>query len=233
VEKMKTLGMIGGMSWESTIEYYRIINEMIKERLGGWNSAKLLLYSVNFEEILPLQYEEKWDEIADVMIDISKKLEVAGSSAILICSNTMHKIAGEVEAHLNIPLIHVVDETARAIKLNTMKKIGLLGTKFTMEGGFYVERLTEKHGIQVLLPDQEERDYIHSAIYTELAQGQLKSSTKEGFIQIIDQLSLQGAEGIILGCTEIPLLIKEKDVKISLFDTLRIHLKAAVEFLIN
>jgi aspartate racemase len=230
---MKTLGMIGGMSWESTIEYYRIINDMIKERLGGWSSAKLLLYSVNFEEILPLQNEEKWNEIANIMVDISKKLEVAGSSAILICSNTMHKIADKVEPHLNIPLIHVIDETAKEIKFNKVGRVGLLGTKFTMEGGFYVDRLIEKHNIKVLLPEQADRDYIHDAIYTELAQGQLKNSTKERFIKIIDHLSSKGAKGIILGCTEIPLLIKEKDVETNLFDTLRIHLKAAVNFLLE
>jgi len=231
VEKMKTLGMIGGMSWESTIEYYRILNEMIKERLGGWNSAKLLLYSVNFEELLPLQYEEKWEEIANIMVDIAKKLEGAGSSAILICSNTMHKIADVVEEHVNIPLIHVADETAKVIKSKEIERVGLLGTKFTMEGGFYVERLNEKHGINVVLPDQAEREYIHNAIYEEFAKGEFKNSTKERFIEIINNLTSQNVEGVILGCTEIPLLIKKNDVNIELFDTLRIHLNAAVDFI--
>ena len=229
---MKVIGMIGGMSWESTIEYYRIINEMVKERLGEWNSAKLLLYSVNFEEILPLQYEEKWDEIANIMVDISKKLEDAGSSAILICSNTMHKVADEVENHLKIPLIHVVDETAKIIKSKNFNKVGLLGTKFTMEGGFYVERLIEKHGIEVVLPNQTERDYIHNAIYNEFTQGKFKQSTKKKFIEIINDLSIQGALGVILGCTEIPLLIKEKDVNTELFDTLHIHLNAVVDYIL-
>lgn len=228
---MKTLGMIGGMSWESTIEYYRIANEMIKERLGGWNSAKLLLYSVNFEEILPLQYEEKWDDIANIMVDIAKKLEVAGSSALLICSNTMHKIADAVEDQINIPLVHVVDETAKIIKSKKIDKVGLLGTKFTMEGGFYVERLIEKHDIKVMLPNQAERDYIHYAIYEEFTKGEFKKSTKDKFIEIIDNLISQDIKGIILGCTEIPLLIKEDDVSIELFDTLHIHLNAAVDFI--
>ncbi len=228
---MKTLGLIGGMSWESTIEYYRILNEMIKEKLGGWSSAKLLLYSVNFGEILPLQNEGKWDEIAAIMVDISKKLELAGSSAILICSNTMHKVADEIEKQVHIPLIHVVDETAKVIKEKRFEKVGLLGTKFTMEEGFYVERLAKNHNLRVLLPPQDDRNYIHNAIYNELAQGEFRKSTKKKFIDIIDRLSSQGAQGIILGCTEIPLLIKENDVKIQLFNTLTIHLKAGLEVL--
>ena len=226
---MKTLGLIGGMSWESTIEYYRLLNEMVKEKLGGWNSAKLLLYSVNFEEILPLQNEGKWNEIATIMLDISKKLELAGSSAILICSNTMHKVADEIEKQIQIPLIHVVDETAKVIKAKKFEKVGLLGTKFTMEGGFYVERLTKKHNLRVLLPSQDDRNYIHNAIYNELAQSEFRKSTKKKFIDIIDALSTQGAQGVILGCTEIPLLIKENDVKIQIFNTLTIHLKAGLE----
>lgn len=228
---MKTLGLIGGMSWESTIEYYRILNEMVKEKLGGWNSAKLLLYSVNFGEILPLQNEGKWKDIASIMVDISKNLELAGSSAILICSNTMHKIADEIVKQIHIPLIHVVDETAKVIKTKKFEKVGLLGTKFTMEEGFYVNRLVEIHNLKVLLPSQINRNYIHDAIFNELAQGEFKESTKKKFIDIIDDLSSQGAQGIILGCTEIPLLIKENDVKIHLFNTLTIHLKAAIKFL--
>ena len=228
---MKTLGLIGGMSWESTIEYYRLINEMIKERLGGWNSAKLLIYSVNFQEILPLQNKGKWNEISTIMVDISKKLELAGCSAILICSNTMHKVADEIEKQIHVPLIHVVDETAKVIKATKIEKVGLLGTKFTMEGGFYVERLIQKYELRVFLPSQADRNYIHNAIYNELVQGEFKEPTKKKFLDIIDELSSQGVQGIILGCTEIPLLIKEKDVKIQLFNTLTIHLKGAIEFL--
>lgn len=227
---MKTLGLIGGMSWESTIEYYRVINKLINERLGGWNSAKLFLCSVNFEEILALQKDGKWEEIANIMIDISKNLEKIGSSAIVICSNTMHKIANEIEKQINIPLIHVVDETANKIKSEMIETIGLLGTNFTMEGGFYKERLVNKYGLKVILPEKVNRDYIHSTIYNELAQGDFKTSTKEKFIEIINELTIRGAQGVIMGCTEIPLLIKQEDVDIRLFDTLKIHLEAAIDF---
>jgi aspartate racemase len=230
---MKTLGLIGGMSWESTIEYYRIFNEFIKERLGGWNSAKLILYSVNFGEILPLQNEGKWNEISDIMIDISKKLEIAGCSAILICSNTMHKIADDIEQEIHIPLIHVVDETAKVIKSKGIERVGLLGTKFTMEGGFYIERLVNKHDLKIILPNEVDRSDIHNAIYSEFARGEFNNTTKKRFLDIINDLHSQGAGGIILGCTEIPILINQNDVKIVLFDTLRIHLEAAVNFLLS
>lgn len=230
---MKTLGLIGGMSWESTIEYYRLINEMVKERLGGWNSAKLLLYSVNFQEILPLQNEGKWNEITQIMIDIAKALETAGSSSLIICSNTIHKISDELEKQLKIPLIHIVDETGKVIKSKKMRKIGLLGTIFTMEGGFYEKRLISKFGLHVIIPNKVDRDYINNAIYNELAQGILKPSTKAKFINIIGDLEKKGAEGIILACTEIPLLISQKDVDIQLFNTLTIHLDAAVKFILN
>lgn len=230
---MKLLGLIGGMSWENTIEYYRLINEMVKSRLHNWNSANLLLYSVNFEEILPLQNQNKWDEIAEIMIDISKKLELAGSSAIIICSNTMHKIANKIEEKIGIPLIHVVDATAQEIIAKKVDKIGLLGTKFTMEGNFYNKRLANKYHIEMIIPNQEKRDYIDNIIYNELAQGLILNSTKEKILDIIKNLKLQGAQGIVLGCTELPLLIKSNNVDIPLFDTLKIHLKAAVDFALN
>jgi aspartate racemase len=218
------------MSWENTIEYYQIINEMVKERLGGWNSAKIMLYSVNFEEILPLQNNNQWDKIARKMIKISMDLESVGCAAIVICSNSMHNIAEKIEDQISIPLIHVVDETAKAIKNNNLKTIGLLGTKFTMEGGFYVQRLFKKHNITVIVPEPNERDYIHEAIYTEFAVGKFLDSTKDEFLEIIANLKEKGAQGIILGCTEIPMLIKPTDVNIILFDTLRLHLNGAVEF---
>jgi len=230
---MKTLGLIGGMSWESTIEYYRAINKLVNERLGGLNSAKLFLCSVNFEEILPLQIDGKWEEIANIMIEISKNLEKIGSSAIVICSNTMHKIANEIEKQINIPLIHVVDETANKIKSEMIETIGLLGTNFTMEGGFYKERLANKYGLKVILPDKVNRDYIHNVIYNELAQGDFKTSTREKFIEIINELTIRGAQGVIMGCTEIPLLIKQEDVAIQLFDTLKIQLEAAIDFALS
>ena len=229
---MKLLGLIGGMSWESTIEYYRIINEMVKKRLGNWNCAKILLYSVNFEEIYRLQQEDKWDNIAKIMIDISKMLESAGCTAIMICSNTTHKIADKILPKINIPLIHVVDETAKVIIGYKMHTVGLLGTKFTMEGKFYISRL-ESYGLKVLIPEPNEREYVNEAIFNELAQGKFLDTTKSKFLEIITALKEKGAEGVILGCTEIPLLIKQEDIDIPSFDTLQIHLKAAVEYALS
>jgi len=227
---MRLLGLIGGMSWESTIEYYRIINELVKERLGGWNCARLLLYSVNFEKIYSFQQQNKWEQVAKILINISKKLENAGCEAIVICSNTAHKVADAVESEITIPLIHVVDETAKVIKQSNIKTIGLLGTKFTMEGDFYINKLEKKYGLNVILPGNEEREYINNAIFNEFAQGIFLDSTKSQFLDIIEIMKEKGARGIILGCTEIPLLIQEGEVEIPLFNTLKIHLKAAVEF---
>jgi len=230
---MKLLGLIGGMSWENTIEYYRIINEDVKSRLGGWSSAKILLYSVNFEEILNLEEQGNWEKLAKIFIKISKNLESAGCKAIVLCSNTIHKIADEIEKEISIPLIHVVDTTAEAIKQAGIRSVGLLGTRFTMEEGFYEKRLRRKHQLKVFLPEKVERDYINNAIYTELAAGKLLKSTKNELLKIINQLKDNGAEGIILGCTELPLLIKENDVDIKFFNTLTIHLKYAVHFALN
>jgi aspartate racemase len=230
---MKLLGLIGGMSWESTIEYYRIINEFVKERLGGWNCAEIFMYSVNFERIYELQQQNKWAEIAKILISISKKLEIAGCAAIVICSNTAHKIADDIEAEISIPLIHVVDETAKVILNSKLKSIGLLGTKFTMEGKFYINILEKKYGFRVILPEPKQREYINNAIFNEFAQGIFLNSTKTEFLNIIKSLEKKGVEGIILGCTEIPLLIKQNDVEIPLFNTLTIHLRAAVEFALS
>jgi len=230
---MKLLGLIGGMSWENTIEYYRIINKMVKERLGGWNSAKLLLYSVNFEEILRLEEQEKWSKLTEIFIPIASNLEAAGCKALILCSNTIHKIADNIEKAISIPIIHVVDVTAEEIKIRGIKAIGLLGTKYTMEGDFYKQRLRQKHGLNVLIPTKAQREYINNAIYQELASGKLLDSTKEEFLKIIYQLKREGADGIILGCTEIPMLIKDEDVELQLFNTLKIHLQSAVEFLLD
>ena len=227
---LKLIGLIGGMSWENTIDYYRIINEMVKNRLGDWYSAEILLYSVNFKEVLQLQNQDNWNQLLKLMIIICKKLELAGSKAIVICSNTMHKIATEIEAEISIPLINVVDETARAIRSMNIKSVGLLGTKFTMESAFYVEKLTKKYEINAIIPHKIERDYIHKAIYQEFANGKFLESTKKKFLEIIESLIRNGAKGIILGCTELPILIKHQDVRVPLFDTLKIHLRAAVDF---
>ncbi|NVM18628.1 MAG: amino acid racemase [Candidatus Lokiarchaeota archaeon] len=227
---MKLIGLIGGMSWENTIEYYRIINEMVKKSLSDWNSAELVLYSVNFEQVLRWQNQNNWNELLKLMINICKKLELVGSKAILICSNTMHKIATEIEAEISIPIINVVDETAKVIKSMNIKSVGLLGTKFTMEGTFYSEKLIKKYAINTLIPDKIERDYIHKAIYQEFAKGIFLESTKKEIVGIIENLIKNGAAGIILGCTELPMLIKTEDVSVPFYDTLKIHLKAAVDF---
>lgn len=227
---MKLLGLIGGMSWENTIEYYRILNEMIKSKLGGWNSAKIILYSVNFEEILSLQNNNEWHNIANEVRQICITLEEASCSAIVICSNTMHKIADQAQEKTKIPIINVIDETAKVIKERNIETIGLLGTRFTMEGGFYIEKLKDKYNMNPIIPQEPNRKYLHNAIYNEFAKGLFLDETKIKVLDIIENLKKRGAEGIILGCTELPLLIKQVDVNIPLFDTLKIHLKAAVDF---
>lgn len=225
---MKTIGLIGGMSWESTLEYYRIINETIKEKLNKLHSAKIIMYSVDFEEIELLQHKGKWDELGKIMAEIAKTLERAGADFIVICTNTMHKVAQEVEKSVRIPLLHIVDVTAEKIKAQGLKKVALLGTKFTMEDNFYRDRL-KKHGIEAIIPEEEERQIVHDVIFKELCLGEIKESSKEKFKKIIDNLAKKGAEGVILGCTEIPLLIKQEDVGLPIFDTTEIHAKAAVE----
>jgi len=203
---------------------------MVKNRLGEWHSAEIILYSVNFEVILRLQNQNNWNGLIKVLIRICKKLESAGCKAIVICSNTMHKIATEIEAEISIPLINVVDETAKAIKSMNIKNVGLLGTKFTMEGAFYTEKLKKMYEINTLIPDKIERNYIHNTIYQEFAKGTFLESTKKNILDIIENLLRNGAEGIILGCTELPILIKPQDVNVPVYDTLKIHLRAAVDF---
>jgi len=226
---MKTIGLIGGMSWESTQEYYRIINETVKETLGGFHSAKIIMYSVDFEEIEKLQHQGKWGELTELMIDIAKRIEKSGADFVLICANTMHKMADEVQKNIKIPLLNVIDLTAEKIREKGLKKIGLLGTKFTMEEDFYKRRLTEKYGFDVIIPTEGERRIIHDVIFNELCLGEIKQSSKEQFKKIIENLVARGAGGIILGCTEIPLLVKQEDFEVSLFDTMMIHAKSAVE----
>jgi aspartate racemase len=230
---MKTIGLLGGMSWESSIEYYRIINETVRERLGGLHSSKSIMYSVDFADIELLQEQGRWNEATALMIDGAERLERGGADFLLICTNTMHKMADEVEAQIQIPLLHIADATAEVLKARDIKQIGLLGTKFTMEQDFYKGRLTEKHGLKVLVPNQEEREMIHRVIYDELCVGVASPSSKEAFQQVIHQLAERGAEGVILGCTEIGLLIGEKDSPIPLFDTTKIHAAAAVEYALS
>lgn len=227
---MKTIGLVGGMSWESSLEYYRIINEAVKEKLGGFHSAKCIMYSVDFEEIEKLQHQGKWDEATVLMIDAARRVEKGGADFVVICTNTMHKMADDVQESINISLLHIADVTAEEIIKRGLKKVGLLGTRFTMEEDFYKGRLLEKHGLEIIIPNEEERQTIHSILYSELVMGEIKKISKETFQTIIENLVSEGVEGVILGCTEIPLLVKQEDYEIPLFDTTTIHARAAVDF---
>jgi aspartate racemase len=226
---MKTIGMIGGMSWESSIEYYRILNETVKDRLGGLHSARSVMYSVDFAEIEIMQSEGHWEQATQVMVEAARHVEAGGADFLVICTNTMHKMADAVEAAIHIPLLHIADATARAVKTQGFSKIALLGTKFTMEEDFYRLRLAKKYGLEVLIPDMEDREIIHSVIYDELVLGDIKPESREKYKRIIGKLIAAGAQGIILGCTEIGLLVKQDDSRVPLFDTTYIHATSAVE----
>ena len=225
---MKTIGMIGGMSWESSVEYYRIVNEEINRRLGGVHSAKCLMYSVDFAEVELLQKQSRWDEATALMIDAAQRLEKGGADFVVICTNTMHKMADEMQRSLSIPLLHIADATAAEVHAAGLKKIGLLGTRFTMEQDFYRGRL-ERHGLQVITPGEAERAVVHRVIYEELVLGKILPQSRAEYARIIAGLVNQGAQGVILGCTEIGLLVKPADSPVPLFDTTRIHALAAVE----
>jgi aspartate racemase len=227
---MKTIGLIGGMSWESTREYYRILNEETRRALGGFHSAKCILYSVDFAEIEKLQHEDRWEDLTAIMVRAAHTLENAGADFILICTNTMHKMADDVQKSIGIPLLHLVDTTAEQIRQDGLRKVGLLGTKFTMEQDFYKGRLSDRFGIEVCIPDEEEREYIHQVIYNELCLGVVNQTSKQRFVEIISNLIDHGAEGIVLGCTEIPLLVKQAAIPVRIYDTTEIHAKAAVSF---
>ena len=227
---MKTIGMIGGMSWESSIEYYRIINETVRQNLGGLHSAKSIMYSVDFAEIESLQAAGLWDEATDLMVDAARHVESGGADFILICTNTMHRMAEAVQNQIDILLLHIADATADRIKDHGLKKVGLLGTKFTMEEDFYKGRLVTMHDLEILLPGDDERELVHRVIYDELVMGEIKASSKARYIEVINGLVERGAEGVILGCTEIGLLIGQDDVRVPVFDTTHIHATAAVEY---
>lgn len=229
---MKTIGLIGGMSWESTVEYYRILNEEVKSRQGGLHSAKCLLYSVDFGEIELYMRTGEWDKIYEVLLHAAKTLEQGGADMILICTNTMHKLFDQIQKNIKVELIHIADATSEKAALLNITKVGLLGTKHTMEQEFYSSRL-DAYGIQVLTPDQKDRDYINNVIFDELCLGEIKSKSKKEFIRIIDELVSSGAEGIVLGCTEIPLLIKQEDIEVPIFDTTYLHAIKAVEKAVN
>lgn len=227
---MKTIGLIGGMSWESSLLYYQIINQRVKEKLGGHHSAKSLMYSVDFHEIKTLQHQGKWDDATKIMIDSAQKLEAGGADLLVICTNTMHKMAKEVEESVSIPLLHIADSTAHAIVKDGLKKVALLGTAFTMEQDFYKGRLVEKFGLEVIVPDETERMVIHDIIYQELCLGIINEESRQSYIKIINNLSRQGAEAIILGCTEITPLISQHHCSIPIYDTTRIHAESAVDY---
>jgi aspartate racemase len=227
---VKTIGLIGGMSWESSIEYYRIINETAKAKLGGLHSAKSIMYSVDFAEIEILQHQGKWAEAAQMLIDAAKNLENGGADFIVLCTNTMHKVADDIQANVKIPFLHIADATAQLVKDSGIQKIGLLGTRFTMEEEFYKGRIAQKYGLSVNVPNAQEREIVHRVIYDELVVGKIQQHSKEQYIRIIEQMVIQGAEGVILGCTEIGLLIHKQDSQVPLFDTTRIHAEAAVEY---
>jgi len=227
---MKTIGLIGGMSWESSIEYYRIINEKTRHMLGGLHSARSIMYSVDFAEIESLQHRGEWDEAAEFLITAAKNVEKGGADFVLICTNTMHKLAEEIQCHINIPLLHIADATAEAIRAKGIKAVALLGTRFTMEEDFYTGRLIRNFNLDVIVPNADEMEIVHSVIYDELCAGKINPSSKVQYTNIMSRLIKKGAEGVILGCTEIGLLIKEDDCRVPLFDTTKIHAEAAVEY---
>ena len=226
---MKTIGLIGGMSWESTASYYQLINETIKEKLGGLHSAKILLYSVDFAEIERYQASGDWDKSAGFLSQIAQNLEQAGADFIVICTNTMHKVAPQIQKIISIPILHIAQATADNLLENGIKKVGLLGTKYTMTQEFYKEKLLEA-GLEVVIPDQAGVEEVNRIIYDELCLGQIKESSKQAYLAIIDDLKNAGAEAVILGCTEIGLLVKQEDTDMSLFDTTEIHALRAAEF---
>lgn len=230
---MKVIGMIGGMSWESSLEYYRLVNEKVKERLGGLHSARCLMYSVDFAEIEVLQHQGRWEEATDLMVDAGKRVEGGGADFLIICTNTMHLMAEEVSRNVSIPLLHIADAAAERIKKLGLKKVGLLGTRFTMEQKFYKDRLKAGHGIDVVVPDEKGKTLVHDVIYSELCLGKIRDSSRDVFKSIIRIMAAGGAQGVVLGCTEIPLLISQGDCDIPLFDTTAIHAEAAVDFALS
>lgn len=228
IELMKVIGLLGGMSWESTELYYRLINEGFKKKLGGLNSARIAMVSVNFQEIEVLQHQGQWDVAGEVLTTAAQQIEAASADFLLICTNTMHKVAPQIERGINIPILHLADATAAQIKKKGMKTVGLLGTKFTMEQDFYKGRLIERHGLNVIVPAESDREIVHRIIYDELCLGIVKEESRQAYLQIMARMQQEGAEGIIEGCTEIVMLVQQKHTDVPLFDTTAIHAEAAV-----
>ena len=226
--KQKTIGLLGGMSWESTAIYYRELNEGIKAKLGGLHSARICMVSVDFEEIEKLQQIEDWNGTAVILSEAAIAIEKGGADFLLICTNTMHKVAPQIEANISIPILHIADATAQRLRKAGIKKVGLLGTRFTMEQDFYKGRLVEKYGIDVIVPNEPEREDVHSVIYNELCLGSIDQNSRERYLKIIAQLAANGAEAVILGCTEFALLVKQNHTATPLYDTTAIHAEQAV-----
>jgi aspartate racemase len=225
---MKTIGLLGGMTWESTALYYRCINEGVKARLGGLHSARIAMVSLEFQEIAELQHSGDWVRAGEILSEAACRIEAAGADFLVICANTMHKVAPQIERAVSIPVLHVADATARRIKEKGMATVGLLGTNFTMEQDFYKGRLGEKHGLNVIVPSESDRRIVHGVIYDELCKGIVSEASREQYLEIIDRLSKEGAEGIIEGCTEIVLLVQQEHTDVPLFDTTTIHAEEAV-----
>jgi amino-acid racemase len=226
---LRTIGLIGGMSWESSALYYQWVNEGVKERLGGLHSAEVVMYSVDFAGIELLQHEGRWEEAAERLVEVAKKVERGGADFLVLCTNTMHKVASAITTAVEIPLLHIADATADRIKPNGIRRVGLLGTGFTMEQGFYKGRLADEHGLEVLVPDEEDRRLVHDIIYDELCLGKVRDASRKEYRRIMAGLVERGAEAIILGCTEITILVTQEDAAVPLFDTTAIHAQKAVE----
>ena len=229
---MKTIGLLGGMSWESTAGYYRAINEGIKKRLGGLHSAKIAMVSVDFEPIENLQRKGDWEQMASILCEAARNIQSAGADFLLICTNTMHKVAPQIEAAVTIPLLHIADATAEVLLKKGIKTVGLLGTAFTMEQDFYKGRLSDNYGLNVLVPDEKDRQIVHTVIFQELCLGKINPDSKTAYLRIIEQLAEQGAEAVVLGCTEIGMLVNQSDTDVKLFDTTHIHAQKAVDYAI-
>lgn len=229
---MKTIGLIGGMSWESTATYYRDINVGIQAQLGGLHSAKMMMYSVDFHEIEQLQASGQWDAAGALLAEVAQTLERAGAQGLVLCTNTMHNVADTIQSAVHIPLLHIADPTALAIHAQGYTTVGLLGTRFTMEQDFYRRRLEDNHGLTVLIPDAPDRDHVHRVIYDELCQGKLLPASREAYLRVIDTLRARGAQAIILGCTEIALLVQQHDCSLPLFDTAALHAHSAARWML-
>jgi amino-acid racemase len=230
---VKTIGLIGGMSWESSAYYYRLLNEGVRDRLGGLHSARCVLYSVDFTQIEVLQREGRWAEAGEILADAARRVEGSGADFLVLCTNTMHRVAPAIEAAVSIPLLHIADPTAQRIQSRSIRTVGLLGTRFTMEEAFYKDRLVERHGLRVLVPPPAERERVHRIIYDELCLGDIRPASKAEYVRSMERMAGDGAEGIILGCTEIGLLVDGSDARVPLFDTTRIHAEAAVELALS